>query len=63
MKSQNAKILDHLQKGNSITPLLALSKFNCLRLSGRIHNLRSQGHDIKTDIVKKGNKHFAKYYL
>jgi len=63
MKSQNERILNHLLKGNSITPLQALSMFNCLRLSGRIHNLRSQGYEIKTDIVIKGNKHFAKYYL
>ena len=63
MKSQNERILNHLLKGNSITPLQALSMFNCLRLSGRIHNLRSQGYEIKTDIVIKGNKRFAKYYL
>lgn len=63
MKSQNEKILKHLLNGNSITPLQALHKFGCLRLSARIHNLRSDGYNINMDIVKKNGKHFAKYYL
>jgi len=64
-QSQNKLILEHLQAGKSITPLDALYKFGCLRLSGRIKNLRDEGHPIKTDIitVKKTRKRIASYSL
>jgi len=34
--SQNKAILAYLRKGNSITPLTALNRFSCFRLSARI---------------------------
>lgn len=34
-----------------------------LRLSGRIYDLRAQGHNIKSDLVKKDGKRFARYRL
>lgn len=63
--SQNEMILQHLQSGRSITPLEAVKRYNCLRLSGRIHNLREEGHPIQTDIVKdpESKKRFARYSL
>ena len=48
MKSQEESILRHLREGNSITPLDALEKFGCFRLSARIKHLRDKGHDIAT---------------
>ena len=63
MKSQNQLILAHLKAGNKITPLDALSKFGCFRLSGRVYDLRKQGHDIKMRMVQRSGKNFAEYSL
>jgi len=41
--SQNTLILGHLARGRSLTPLQALRLFDCLRLGGRIHELRERG--------------------
>jgi len=64
-QSQNKLILEHLQAGNKVTAIDALHRFNCLRLSGRINDLRNQGHNIVTDIVKikKSRKRIASYSL
>jgi hypothetical protein len=62
--SQNDLILDHLKSGNTLTPLEAMYKFNCLRLSGRILDLRKSGHHIITENYKTpSGKHVARYYL
>ena len=61
--SQNRQILDHLKQGFSITPLEALRRFNCWALAQRISNLRKEGNNIKTTMVKKKNKRFASYKL
>ena len=46
-------ILKYLQTHKTgITPLQALQKFGCLRLSGRIYDLRDQGYDILTNMVE-----------
>lgn len=64
VKSQNEKILKHLQKGKKITPLIALNKFGCFRLSARIWDLRhEQGHEIIASRVTKGESTFAEYTL
>lgn len=63
MKTQNKRIARHLKSGKSITPLSALKMFNCFRLSGRIFDLKKEGMNIKTDLITKGNKTFAKYSL
>ena len=64
IKGQNAQILAYLSQGNAITPLAALAKFGCLRLSARIWDLRDKGYDIKTRIVCVGkNKNVAEYYF
>jgi hypothetical protein len=41
-------ILDSLRMGEQITPLDALKKFGCFRLSARVHDLKRQGHAIST---------------
>lgn len=62
--SQEDEILKHLRSGRSITPLEALSRYDCLRLAARINDLRAQyGPDsIMTEIIKKGGKRFARYH-
>ena len=63
--SQNSQILAWLRKGRTLTPRQALDLFDCLRLSGRIFNLREAGWNIKTvdAVVGPKKKHVAKYYL
>jgi hypothetical protein len=61
MKTQNEQIKAYLNKGKSITPMDALAKFGCFRLSARIKNLRDEGLKIATNYVTKGNKTFASY--
>jgi len=52
MESQNKEIRKHLESGNSLTPLDALSLFGCFRLGARIHDLKHKfGLNIKTEIV------------
>lgn len=60
--SQKEAILKHLIKGKKITPIDALNKFGCFRLSARIADLRNEGFKIKTEI-KKGKKNYAVYSL
>lgn len=62
-KSQEDLILAHLQAGKSITPLEALKLFGCLRLSGRIFDLKRKGFQIEEVDVQDGNKRYAKYFL
>ena len=60
--SQSTRILTHLRRG-PITPLQALDKYGCLRLAARINDLRDRGHKIETEIVKAGDKRYARYRL
>lgn len=56
MNSQNKQILNYLNDGNSITPIDALNLFGCFRLGARIHDLKSEGYDIKTEIKSINGK-------
>ena len=59
--TQNQLILNYLKKGNSITSLEALQKFNCFRLSARIFNLREDGYNIITKYITNNNTTYAEY--
>lgn len=61
--SQNQRILDFMLKGNSITPIDALRKFDCFRLAARIGNLRADNYPITMKLVTKGKKTFASYSI
>ena len=64
MKSQSDKIAALLNKGRTITPLQALDKFDCFRLSARIKNLRDAGMNIQTIPCRTiSGKNIAKYKL
>ena len=63
MKSHTTKILSILEKGRSITPIQALEKFGCFRLAARINDLRQAGLEIKTEMIEKAGKKFARYTL
>ena len=61
---QQDAILAYLRQGNSITPLEALERFGCFRLGARVWDLKKQGFDIRSELVRSDNgKHFAKYWL
>ena len=61
--TQNQRILEYLKSGKKLTPLEALNKFGCLRLSARIFNLKEHGHAIITENVTRKGKTFAEYSL
>ena len=61
--SQNTQILNYLEKGKKLTPLAALNKFGCYRLSARILDLRQRGHNIITENISKNGKTFAQYSM
>tara|TARA_Y100001937_G_scaffold48097_1_gene67164 strand:- start:299 stop:502 length:204 start_codon:yes stop_codon:yes gene_type:complete len=61
--TQNQQILEYLKSGKKISPLIALKKFGCFRLSARIFNLRQEGNPIVTENVTRKGKTFAEYSL
>jgi hypothetical protein len=54
--SQNKQIADYLNKGKKLTTIDALNKFGCFRLASRINDLRNDGMNITTKIIKLDNK-------
>jgi hypothetical protein len=54
--SQNKQIADYLNKGKKLTTIDALNKFGCFRLASRINDLRNEGMNITTKIIKLDNK-------
>ena len=62
--SQNKQIADYLNKGKKLTTIDALNKFGCFRLASRINDLRNDGMNITTMIIKLDNKkQVAQYSL
>lgn len=62
--TQKQQILEHLEKGHSITPYESLKLFSCFRLGGIIHKLRNEGYKIITTTVKNNSGNpFARYSL
>lgn len=62
--SQEKKILEHLKSGKTLTPLEALDLYGTLRLGGHIHNLRKQGHNIRSERVRVGRRaNVARYSM
>jgi len=63
MESQEKRILEALRAGDKLTPLDALDRFGCFRLGARIHDLRRKGWPIESEIVERGGKRVAVYWL
>lgn len=57
------QLLQHLKAGKSITPLEALDKWRCLRLGARVCNLRQAGYRIRTELIARNGKRFARYSM
>ena len=54
--TQNEKVLRHLQKFGSITPLDALKEYSIMRLASRISDLKRMGYKITSEIITTKNK-------
>lgn len=63
MKPRTWLVREHLRKHKSITPLVALQRYGVFRLAARIGELREIGFAVETEIVRSGEKHFARYVL
>jgi len=61
-KTQKEMCLEYLEDYDSITPLEALTAFNCFRLAAIICELRKDGYRITTKLNDDGKK-FAIYEL
>jgi len=62
--SQTSDILKALKRGAKLTPVDALARFGCFRLSARILDLRNMGYEILTKTVQSANgKSFAQYSM
>ncbi len=46
--SQIMLVLEHLKRGEEITPLEALNEYGAFRLGAIIHKLKKEGYDIAT---------------
>ncbi len=64
VRSHQSIILELLEQGVKVTPMLALNRCGCFRLAAIINSLRTDGHNIATSRVKShtGNK-YAEYQL
>jgi hypothetical protein len=62
--SQTKQILEYMQQGNTITPLEALRKFGCLRLTSRIWDIEQlTGIRPKRERVKVTNAQGQQVYV
>ncbi len=61
---QSRKVLAHLKKRGSITPMEALITYGITRLAARIHELRQAGFDIATQMKRdETKKPYATYLI
>ena len=65
MLTKKAKLLKHLQtKKRGITGQDALRLYGLYRLSGEINVLRSEGWNIKTEMMtREDGTRYARYYI
>lgn len=61
--SQEARILNHLRSGKTLTAIEALQRFGCFRLAARVKDLKEEGHDIRSALVEINGKRVAKYRM
>lgn len=65
--TQREKIANRLMNGFSLTPLQALKMFGSLRLSAVIFDLKNEGWDIKSKLVKvktrNGTSRVSRYWI
>lgn len=62
-RTQSAAILAALRNGDRLTPQGALIRFGCFRLGARIYDLRQDGYDIESRLVRYGDSRVAEYSM
>ena len=63
-QSQRARIHEYMKQGNAITPLEALDKFGCFRLSERIREIERLGVPIVHGRhITPDGKRVGKYWI
>jgi hypothetical protein len=66
--TQNQRVLDYIKEFGSITQLEALRDLGVMRLASRISDLRKQGENIGSKMIKVQNRygescHVKSYFL
>lgn len=62
--TQAQKVLKYMLTYGSITPKEAYEELGCMRLSGRIYDLRKSGYNVVSDIQKgKDGSRYARYWV
>ena len=62
--SQSDEILAALKQGDRLTPLDAMTQFNCMRLASRISDLKREGYTIHTRTIKTASgKSVSEYWM
>ena len=66
--TQTEKVLRHMKRFGSITPLEAMEEYGIMRLGAQIWDLKREGHLIQSEDVKGRNRfgeptRYAKYRL
>ena len=62
--TQLQQIIKYLQPpGRTITPMQALNKFDCWALSSRVSDMKKMGIKIRSELVTRKGKTFAKYSI
>ena len=62
MKTKIQHVKDHLLKYGSITPRIAITHYNYLRLADGIYKLKNKGWNIKTIMKNSARANYAKYW-
>jgi hypothetical protein len=62
-QSQNAKVLAHLESGESITSWEAIQKWRITRLARVIDDLKKLGKPIQSELLRANGKVYARYWL
>jgi hypothetical protein len=62
-KSQKQNILEYMETGVPISAITAINRWSCFRLAARIHDLRRDGHKVRTHIEQIGRAKYAIYSL
>ncbi len=68
MKTQNERLLKHLKSGKTIDGIRSWHLLGIYRLASRIHDLRTEGWNIKDQWVEGKNRYgedtrWKEYYL
>lgn len=63
LRREAAQTRDGTDKPELLTAHVALQVAYCFRLAARIKDLRDEGHNIVTEMVRDNGKRYAGYYI